>query len=113
MLTHRGRFLSGDSLIRICGAIAEPAGGRLTGGPGGYWTTFEWDSAFRLGSKASDIPYSGKYGFAPTEMWWPLSHMVAPKEKALACTDCHGEKSRMDWAALGYAADPIKTGGRP
>ena len=85
----------------------------VTGGPGGYWTTFEWDSAFRLGSKASHIPYSGKYGFAPTEMWWPLSHMVSPKEKALACTDCHGEKSRMDWTALGYAADPIKTGGRP
>jgi hypothetical protein len=84
----------------------------VTGGRDGYWTTFDWDSAFRLGSEASKIPYSGKYGFAPTEMYWPLSHMVSTKEKALACTDCHGEKSRMDWKALGYAADPIKTGGR-
>jgi hypothetical protein len=85
----------------------------VTGGPGGYWTTFDWDSAFRLGSNASGIAYSGKHGFAPTEMYWPLSHMVAPKEKALACTDCHGERSRMDWKALGYAGDPIQTGGRP
>jgi octaheme c-type cytochrome (tetrathionate reductase family) len=85
----------------------------VTGGPGGYWTTFDWPSAFALGAKASNLPYSGKYGFAPTDMYWPLSHMVAPKEKALACTDCHGEGTRLDWKALGYAGDPIKTGGRP
>ncbi len=85
----------------------------VTAGAGGYWTTFDWESAFRLGAKASNIPYSGKYGFAPTEMYWPLTHMVAPKEKALGCTDCHGEKGRMDWKALGYAGDPLKTGGRP
>jgi len=85
----------------------------VTGGKDGFWTTFDWDRSFRLGAEASKIPYSGKYGFAPTEMYWPLSHMVSTKEKALACTDCHGEKSRMDWKALGYAADPIKTGGRP
>jgi len=84
----------------------------VTGGKGGYWTTFEWDSAFRLGAKASNLPYSGKYGFAPTEMYWPLSHMVAPREKALGCSDCHGDGKRLDWKALGYAGDPIKTGGR-
>jgi octaheme c-type cytochrome (tetrathionate reductase family) len=85
----------------------------VTGGKDGYWTTFDWDQAFRLGAKASNIAYSGKVGFARTEMYWPLSHMVAPKEKALACTDCHGERSRLDWKALGYAGDPMKTGGRP
>jgi octaheme c-type cytochrome (tetrathionate reductase family) len=85
----------------------------VTGGPGGYWTTFDWDSAFKLGAAKSNIPYSGKFGFAATDMYWPLSHMVAPKEKALACTDCHGDRSRLDWKALGYAGDPITTGGRP
>jgi octaheme c-type cytochrome (tetrathionate reductase family) len=84
----------------------------MTGGPGGYWTTFDWDSAFRLGATASHLAYSGKYGFAPTEMYWPLSHMVAPKERALGCTDCHGDHSRFDFLALGYAGDPMKTGGR-
>jgi len=83
-----------------------------TGGTDGYWTNFDWNSAFQLGAKSSNIPYSGKYGFAPTEMLWPLSHMVAPKEKALSCSDCHGEKSRLDWKALGYPSDPMKTGGR-
>jgi hypothetical protein len=39
--------------------------------------------------------------------------MVAPKDKALHCTDCHGAGSRMDWKALGYAADPVAVGGRP
>jgi octaheme c-type cytochrome (tetrathionate reductase family) len=85
----------------------------VTGGEGGYWTTFDWDSAFRLGEKASGLAYSGKYGFARTEMFWPITHMVAPKDKALGCTDCHGERSRLDWKALGYAGDPIKVGGRP
>ena len=85
----------------------------VTGGAGGYWTTFDWDSAFRLGAKASNVPYSGKYGFAPTEMYWPLSHMVAPREQALGCTDCHGDAKRLDWKALGYAGDPLKLGGRP
>ncbi len=84
----------------------------VTGGRGGYWTTFDWDRSFRLGAEVSKIAYSGRPGFARTEMYWPLSHMVAPKEKALACTDCHGESSRLDWAALGYAGDPMRTGGR-
>lgn len=83
-----------------------------TGGKGGFWTTFEWDSAFRLGSESTGLPYSGKYGFAPTAMYWPLTHMVTPKDQALGCTDCHGDGTRLDWKALGYAGDPIKTGGR-
>ena len=83
-----------------------------TGGPGGYWTTFDWHSAFELGAQSSGLPFSGEVGFAPTEMWWPLSHMVAPKERALTCTDCHGDRSRLDWTALGYGGDPIHTGGR-
>jgi octaheme c-type cytochrome (tetrathionate reductase family) len=84
-----------------------------TGGVNGYWTNFDWENAFRLGAKANGIAYSGKYGFAKTEMYWPLTHMVATKEKALGCTECHGERGRLDWTALGYAGDPMKTGGRP
>ena len=84
----------------------------ITGGKVGYWTDFDWDQAFRLGAKASNVSYSGKVGFARTEMYWPLTHMVAPREKALSCTDCHGEGGRLDWKALGYAGDPMKTGGR-
>ena len=36
-----------------------------------------------------NLPYSGKYDFIETEMYWPLNHMVAPKEESLSCKDCH------------------------
>lgn len=58
--------------------------------------------------KASGLPYSGKYGFAETIMYWPINHMVAPKEEALSCLDCHCDKGRMDGKALGYANDPLR-----
>jgi octaheme c-type cytochrome (tetrathionate reductase family) len=84
----------------------------VTGGEGGYWHTFDWDAALRLGAQVTRQPYSGRHGFAPTRMFWPLSHMVTPGEQALQCADCHGEHGRMDWEALGYRADPIEAGGR-
>ncbi len=83
-----------------------------TSGEGGYWHEFNWDKALRLGSKEIGLDYSGSYGFAQTDMHWPLSHMVAPAEKALQCGDCHGARSRMDWKALGYDDDPAVVGGR-
>ncbi len=83
-----------------------------TAGEGGYWTTFDWDSALRNGSAVTGLPYSGSYGFAPTAMYWPLSHMVVPADQALQCTACHGENSRMNWEALGYYGDPMIWGGR-
>ena len=83
-----------------------------TVGEGGYWTDFDWNQALVLGAEATGIPYSGEYGFAETEMYWLLSHMVAPSEYALQCTDCHGESSRMDWERLGYPGDPMVWGGR-
>ena len=78
-------------------------------GPEGYWTKFDWDLALRNGSKVTGQPFSGEYGFANTEMYWPLSHMVQTKDRALTCRDCHGEGGRMDWKALGFDADPIGT----
>lgn len=83
-----------------------------TVGEGGYWTEFDWDQAARLGSQVVGLEYSGEYGFASTEMYWPLTHMVVPKEQALQCNDCHGEEGRMDWEALGYYGDPMRWGGR-
>jgi octaheme c-type cytochrome (tetrathionate reductase family) len=83
-----------------------------TVGEGGYWTEFDWDLAARLGSEAAGMEYSGEYGWADTDMYWSLTHLVAPKEEALQCVDCHGEDGRMDWEALGYYGDPIRWGGR-
>ncbi len=83
-----------------------------TVGKGGYWTDFDWDKALRLAEPITGLPYSGHYGWAKTAMYWPLSHMVAPKDRALQCVDCHGEGGRMDWKALGYEGDPARRGGR-
>lgn len=84
----------------------------VTSGPDGYWTTFDWQSAFKLAEERMGLPYSGNFGFTDTRMYWPTTHMVQPKENALQCDDCHSENGRMDWKALGYPGDPIKWGGR-
>lgn len=84
----------------------------ITAGEGGYWTTFNWDEAFRLSEPVTGLPYSGQYDFVETWMYWPSTHMVQPGERALQCDDCHGENGRMDWETLGYSGDPIEWGGR-
>ncbi|MCU0848832.1 MAG: tetrathionate reductase family octaheme c-type cytochrome [Spirochaetes bacterium] len=84
----------------------------VTAGEGGYWSEFNWDKAFRLSEGLTGIKYSGQYGFAKTDMHWPVSHMVSPREKSLRCGDCHGDAARMDWKALGYPDDPMDSGGR-
>ncbi len=83
----------------------------VTSGEGGYWKEFDWNQALLLGSKITGLPYSGQYGFAATTMFWPQTHMVAPKARALQCQACHSQGGRMDWEALGYPGDPIKWGG--
>ena len=76
-------------------------------GDRGFWTAFDWSAALKLGSEITGLPYSGSYDFAPTEMYFPLSHMVAEPERALDCRDCHGVRGRMHWKALGYDGHPL------
>ncbi len=83
-----------------------------TYGKGGYWEAFDWDQACRLGCETTGLAYSGTYDFVETVMYWPLSHMVQTKEKALQCIDCHGGQGRMNWSALGYEGDPAFRGDR-
>ena len=80
----------------------------VTSGRGGFWSEFDWDQALRLGSDVTGLPYSGEYGFAETYMYWPQTHMVAPKTQALQCQACHCEGGCLDWEALGYPGDPIR-----
>jgi octaheme c-type cytochrome (tetrathionate reductase family) len=82
-----------------------------TWGEGGFWNEFDWDKACRLG-ETPEAPYSGEYGFVETVMYWPLSHMVQPKEKALQCNECHGPQGVMDFKALGFDGDPMFRGDR-
>jgi octaheme c-type cytochrome (tetrathionate reductase family) len=58
-------------------------------GDSAYWKDFDWETASLAGMKHVEMPYSGKFGFVETEMYWPLNHMVSPKENSLSCKDCH------------------------
>ena len=70
---------------------------------GAYWKGYDWQKAIASGMEASGAPYSGQYGFVSTEFDWTQNHMVAPKEMALGCGDCHSADGRLDFAALGYS----------
>jgi octaheme c-type cytochrome (tetrathionate reductase family) len=60
-----------------------------------FWGHFDWGKAVAAGMKAAGKPYSGKFGFVETVYYWPITHMVAPKEKALTCVQCHSENGRL------------------
>jgi hypothetical protein len=54
-------------------------------------------------------PYSGSYGFIETEMYWPITHMVAPASESLTCQGCHVEEGgHLDFVALGYPEEKAR-----
>ena len=54
-----------------------------------YWGNYDWDKAITAGMETAGLPYSGHYDFISTEMYWPITHMVAPANEALQCAECH------------------------
>jgi hypothetical protein len=58
-------------------------------GEGAFFKDFDVDRAVREGMASVGLPYSGKLGLVETEMTWPVNHMVAPKEQAVGCAECH------------------------
>lgn len=64
-------------------------------GSGAYWSDFDWDKAAAQGMSAAGLPFSGKVAFAKTDMYWPVTHMVARGGDGLSCADCHSRKSRL------------------
>ena len=61
-----------------------------------YWKHFDWPKAIATGMAGAGAPFSGKVDFINTEMTWPITHMVAPAEQALACDECHRKNGRLD-----------------
>lgn len=130
------RYVIGDKLSSADQAMNEPLGSRrdpqakiwpfkvhrakqifdpvnrvlippITAGEDGFWNKFDWGLAAEKGMKLAGLPYSGQYDFTQTHMYWPITHMVAPSARALTCKDCHDERGRLDWRALGYDRDPV------
>ncbi len=62
-------------------------------GEGAYWKDFNWPQAAKVGMNRVGLPFSGKYSFIKTAMYWPINHQVAPKEESLTCTDCHNRNN--------------------
>lgn len=58
-------------------------------GEGALWVDFNYYKAIEEGMKTVEIPWSGKHDFIDTEMTLLLNHMVAPKEDAVSCKECH------------------------
>lgn len=82
---HRGRQIYDtkyDYLIQPKLYSAKP-------GDGGFWGDFNWGRAAEEGMKQVNLSYSGSYGFTSTEMYWPINHMVSPREQAVQCSECH------------------------
>ena len=61
-----------------------------------YWGNYDMGKAIAFGMKKAGLPYSGQYGFVETVSYWPITHMVAPKEQALNCESCHSVGGRLD-----------------
>ncbi len=59
------------------------------------WGGYDFGRSIEAGMKKNGIPYSGEWGFVETLSYWPVNHMVAPKEDALACSECHAKEGRL------------------
>jgi octaheme c-type cytochrome (tetrathionate reductase family) len=60
-----------------------------------FWGNWVWEKAVAFGMKEAGLPFSGKVGFVESVYYWPITHMVAPKQKALACAQCHSANGRL------------------
>lgn len=60
-----------------------------------YWKGFNWKASSQAGMDYMGLPFSGKVDFVETEYHYPTTHMVAPKDKAVACMECHSGNSRL------------------
>lgn len=66
-----------------------------------FWTNFDYPKAIRFGMEYAGLPWSGQIGFVETRMYWPITHMVAPKDQAVKCGECHTAALSGRLASLG------------
>ena len=59
------------------------------------WGNYDFEKSIKAGMEKFNLPYSGKWGFVETVSYWPVNHMVAPKEDALSCNECHSKQGRL------------------
>ena len=80
----------GDQIYdKVYNRLVQPKLYGESKGDSAYWQDFKWKEATEAGMKRTGIPVSGEYGFVETVMYWPVNHMVSPKELAVSCAECH------------------------
>ena len=60
-----------------------------------YWGSYDWQKAISSGMRYVGLDYGGEYGFVETEYHFQITHMVAPKENRLGCSQCHSREGRL------------------
>jgi len=58
-------------------------------GDSAFWKDFDWNLASQAGMQRMGLPYSGEIDFVETVMYWPVNHMVSPKDQSVGCAECH------------------------
>ena len=58
-------------------------------GSDAYWANYDWKMALASGMKKAGLPFSGEFDWIQTSYIFPTTHMVAPKDQSLSCTECH------------------------
>lgn len=64
-------------------------------GTGAYWAEYDWQKAVASGMQYAGLGFSGEMDFVETSYVFPITHMVAPKDKALQCQECHTKNGRL------------------
>lgn len=73
------------------------------------WTNFDWQKSITAAMEKAGKPYSGEFDFVDTYMYWPTTHMVASKDKAVECQECHAEEGRLKEVDIPYMPAAGKT----
>ncbi len=71
-----------------------------------FFKSGELENAVKSSAEFTYGIKNAEFGWTETTRYMGIYHGVRPKAQALGCGDCHGEKGRMDWKALGYDGDP-------
>jgi len=54
-----------------------------------YWKSYDWGRAIDFGMTFAGLDFSGEFDFVETSYVFPTTHMVAPKDNVVACSECH------------------------
>ena len=87
--------------------LIQPKLFSLNKGDSAYWKDFDWNTASAAGMKRVGLPFSGHYDFVETVMYWPINHMVSPKDQSVGCAECHTRRGGRLEKLTGFTAEEV------